>query len=97
MKKLAFLLIALLTVCLFVSCGNDTPDVPDESGDSAVEETGAETTEPESGEPKLPINPDDYYKVAVFKLPDEPFRDAIVSYMRKQASIEWVCGADFGV
>lgn len=93
MKKLMFLILALLTVSLLFSCGNDDGNTPDEP----VKETTAET---EDNTPKVPITPpeiNDFYKYVLFDLPDEPFRDAIVSHMRKQASIEWVCGADFGV
>lgn len=95
MKKLMFLLLALLTVCLLFSCGKETPKDPVESGNNV--ETGEETVEEKPNEPIIPIKVEDYYKAVLFTLPDEPFRDAIVSHMRKQAAIEWVCGADFGV
>ena len=97
MKKITLLILALLTVSLLVACGGNAEkpsgDNPNPSA-SDVEETKEEVL---SNEPIIPIKVEDYYKAVLFTLPDEPFRDAIVSHMRKQAAIEWVCGADFGV
>lgn len=97
MKKITLLLLALLTLSLLVACGGNAEKPSGEEGKTDISEN--ETTEPEvdNKEPIVPINVDDYYKAVLFTLPDEPFRDAIVSHMRKQASIEWVCGAEFGV
>ncbi|MBQ6701993.1 MAG: hypothetical protein IJN17_03460 [Clostridia bacterium] len=95
-KLLSFLLVLILSFAL-VACGGGKEE-PKETvtgdGTGAVEET---TPEDENKGPIIPINVDDYYKAVLFDLPAEPFRDVIVDYMRKQSSIEWVCGADFGV
>lgn len=45
----------------------------------------------------LTIDPSEYYFVQEFDLPQEDFRSAAVNHMRKQASIQWVCGKDFAV
>lgn len=102
MKKLICLLIALLTVSVFVSCGkNETPkETESETKAETTENTPNETTEVKDGENKdgiLKINPDDYYKCVVWELPEGNFRDVAVDYMRKQANIEWVCENGFSV
>ena len=95
-KLLSFLLVLILSFAL-VACGGGKEE-PKETvtgdGTGAVEET---TPEDENKGPIIPINVDDYYKAVLFDLPAEPFRDVIVDYMRKQSSIEWVCGEDFSV
>lgn len=100
MKRVLLFLLALLTVALLVSCGDSGNKEPAVSGNETVAETvpgGNGEDEVVNQEPIVPINVEDYYKAVLFTLPDEPFRDAIVSHMRKQSSIEWVCGAEFGV
>lgn len=103
MKKLLFLIIAVLSVAVLVSCGSDKTD-PSETTDVGSNETVAET---EGGESETPsedgpkrLSKEEkakFYKVVEFDLPEGDFRDVIVDYMRKQSAIEWVCGADFSV
>lgn len=98
MKKIIFLLITLLTVFVFVSCGSK--DTPKETEKETTVNTPNETTETEDDKNKdgiLTINPDDYYKCVVWDLPEGNFRDVAVDYMRKQASVEWVCENGFSV
>ena len=97
MKKLTLLLLVLLTVSLLVACGGNAEKPAVNGGETTSSDTVEETEKEISNEPIVPINVEDYYKAVLFTLPEEPFRDAIVNHMRKQASIEWVCGADFGV
>ncbi len=98
MKKLMFLLLALLTVALLVSCGSETEKTPGETENETVENNGG-TDAPANDEPKRLSDEEKakYFKFVEFELTDKPFRDVIVDYMRKQSAIEWVCGADFSV
>ena len=99
MKRLLFALLTLVVVFALASCG-DTTKEPAETGGENAAETEAETSaEPVSNEPKRLTEEEKakYFKVVEFDLPEGNFRDVIVDYMRYQASIEWVCGADFGV
>lgn len=103
MKKIICLLIALLTVIIFVSCGKNEP--PKETEAETKVNTLDETTENKENDNKdeenkdgiLKINPDDYYKCVVWELPEGNFRDVAVDYMRKQANVEWVCENGFSV
>lgn len=103
MKKLICLLIALLTVSIFVSCGkNETPKETEAETKVNPSSETAETKDSEQDDEKnkdgiLKINPDDYYKCVVWELPEGNFRDVAVDYMRKQANVEWVCENGFSV
>jgi hypothetical protein len=107
MKKIICLLIALLTVIIFVSCGKNVPPKETEVETEAETKvnTPSETEENKDNEQDaeknkngiLKINPDDYYKCVVWELPEGNFRDVAVDYMRKQANVEWVCENGFSV
>ena len=99
MKTYLIILLAVLVVFMLVSCSGNKQN-KGEQIDVTTEKTekNEETLdEVDEKSPIVPINVDDYYKAVLFKLPDEPFRDAIVSHMRKQSSIEWICSENFGV
>ena len=98
MKKIVFLLLALLTIALLVSCGSDVEKTPNETENETVANNGGEDT-PVKDEAKRLSDEEKakYFKFVEFELTKEPFRDVIVDYMRKQSDIEWVCGADFSV
>ena len=99
MKKILLLMIALLSLALLFSCGDEGGVKPVDTTDvgSQTEGTPDETTETNPGRPPIPVEVLNSYKYVTFSLPTVPFRDAIVDHMRKQASIEWVCSNDFGV
>lgn len=109
MKKIVFCVALLLTLCFLFSCeSKELPQTDESETKENVSETSAETvsdsgsnredeTENENKNGILTVNPDDYYKCVVFDLPEGNFRDVAVDYMRKQASIEWVCENDFSV
>lgn len=101
MKRVFFIMTLSAVLMLFAACGNKTVGIGETSA-SKSEETAeqAPDNEKENKENEngvLSIDPDDYYKCVVFELPKEDFRDAAVNHMRAQASIEWVCSADFSV
>lgn len=97
MRKITLLILALLTVSLLVACGGNAEKPTGDNTPPSSNEVVETKKEELPNEPIIPIKVEDYYKAVLFTLPEEPFRDAIVSHMRKQAAIEWVCGADFGV
>ena len=98
MKKLMFLLLALLTIALLVSCGSDVEKTPDATENETVDNKGGEDT-PAKEEAKRLSDEEKakYFKFVEFELTDKPFRDVIVDYMRKQSDLEWVCSNDFSV
>ena len=93
MKKVNGLILIMICLVLITSCGEGKNNI--DNSDQTEAETVEQTVE-NNEKGKLTINPDDYYKVQLFSLPED-FRQAAVDHMRKQASIEWVCGADFSV
>ena len=98
MKKLLFLIVALLSLCLIVSCGDTTEnpvETTDETEAQGTEDGTNPGTDPEGWQPPTVVL--NSYKYVLFTLPEEPFRDVIVDYMRKQAAVEWVCSETFGV
>ena len=98
MKKIIFLLLALLTIVLLVSCGSDVEKTPDATENETVANNGGEDT-PAKEEAKRLSDEEKakYFKFVEFELTKEPFRDVIVDYMRKQSNLEWVCSEDFSV
>lgn len=101
MKRIVFLLVTLFIVGLIAGCTeNEVPQGDGKETGETVGETEAEAPGGSDGENKngiLNINPDDYYKCVVFDLPEGNMRDVAVDYMRKQASVEWVCENGFSV
>lgn len=103
MKKLALILVALLSLGVFTACGNDTPDAPPVDGTEALGETETENEEtkeePKKEEPKRLSDEEKakYHKVVEFELPEGDFRDVIVDQMRKYSEIEWVAAESFGL
>lgn len=100
MKRLLLALLAVLMVFAVASCGGDGNKPGEGNSNETVAETAGETAEEaQKKEPKRLSEEEKakFFKVVEFTLPEENFRDVIVDYMRYQASIEWVCGADFGV
>ena len=100
MKKLVLLLIAILTLSVLFSCGNEKPNDPEETNNETFVETSGETAEePKKEEPKRLTEEEKakYFKVVEFELPEENFRDVMVSEMRKYASIEWVAAESFSI
>ena len=99
MKTFLIILLVVLVIFMLVSCvGHKQNKGEHTEGTTDIIEKNEETLdEVDKKSPIVPINVDDYYKAVLFKLPDEPFRDAIVNYMRKQASLEWICSENFGV
>lgn len=86
MKKVYFLLLMLIFLFFVVSCGKKEENSKEEiTVKEEIKETVLETEKEEIG---LPVDPDDYFKLVTFELPDD-FRKAAVEYMRKQSSIEW--------
>ena len=93
-KRLLILLTSLIILFSLVSCkdnGNDGPS------NETQNETSGNDEPVYAEEAKRLENPEKYYKVVEFELTREPFRDVIVDYMRKQASLEWVCSKDFNI
>ena len=86
MKKVHFLVLILMVLLIAVSCGKKEENSKEEiTVKEEIKETVLETEKEEIG---LPVDPDDYFKLVTFELPDD-FRKAAVEYMRKQSSIEW--------
>ncbi|MBR5322713.1 MAG: hypothetical protein IKU48_04135 [Clostridia bacterium] len=99
MKKILFLLTALLLVLCMASCGNETTKTPNETSSETAGGDGVETVvDDKKNEPKRLTEEEkaQYYKVQEFDLP-ENFRDALVDYMYKCASIKWVAKEDFSM
>ncbi|MBQ4117126.1 MAG: hypothetical protein IJN17_08835 [Clostridia bacterium] len=86
MKKVYFLLLMLIFLFLVVSCGKKEENSKEEI--TVKEEIKETVLETDKEEIDLPVDPDDYFKLVTFELPDD-FRKAAVEYMRKQSSIAW--------
>ena len=91
MKKALFILtLFIITAVLLVSCGNNT-NTPSVGGE--------ETQPPETEAPKVynfgdttiqALKGKSFYKI--FEAPEGDPRQAVVDYMRKMATVEWVAG-----
>lgn len=99
MKKLIFLLTALLLICFFASCESEPTVDPVESGNETVGGDVAETGSETENKGPITLGPQEraqFHKLVEFELP-ENFRDAIVDYMKKCAEIKWVAAKNFSM
>lgn len=104
MKKIILYIFILLISGTLISCKSGFADIPPKTDGVTVEsknEEGIETTPVETkSEGPIRLSPEErakLYKLVEFELPEEDYRDVIVEYMRKCASIEWVAAEDFGM
>lgn len=103
--KRAFILFAVIAVSMFLFSCQDQ-NTPEKDADDTMKETIAQIFDETESAPAetqnnkdgiLTVDPKSFYKCVLFELPDGSFRDVAVDYMRKQASIKWVCAETFSV
>ncbi|MBQ4116906.1 MAG: hypothetical protein IJD37_05975 [Clostridia bacterium] len=100
MKKSVLLLIAILTLSVLFSCGNERTNTPDETEKETVGGDIAETDNNDKKEEPKRLSEEEkakYFKVVEYDLPEGDFREVMVSEMRKYSSIEWVAAESFGI